>query len=72
MTIRTIELLKEIKTMLQDKVMDRWLNIREVCEYASVSESTVRRATKRGCLKASQSTGKLLFRVSSVDRWLNG
>jgi len=37
-----------------------------------MSESTIRRAVKRGTLKASQSTGKLLFKVSSVDRWLNG
>ena len=72
MEIRIIELLKEIKGLIQDKVSDRWLSIRDVCKYTSVSESTVRRAVKRGTLKASHSTGKLLFKVSSVDRWLNG
>ena len=70
MEIRIIELLKEIKGLIQDKVSDRWLSIRDVCKYTSVSESTVRRAVKRGTLKASHSTGKLLFKVSSVDRWL--
>ena len=72
MEIRTLELLNEIKALIQDKVSDRWLCIRDVCEYASVSESTVRRAIKRCTLKASHSTGKLLFKVSSVDKWLKG
>ena len=68
---RTFELLEEIKGLIKDKVSDIWLNIREVASYASVSESTIRRAVKRGNLKASQVTGKLLFKVSSVDRWLS-
>ena len=68
---RLFELLEEIKGLIKDKVSDRWLNIREVASYASVSESTIRRAVKRGNLKASQVTGKLLFKVSSVDRWLS-
>ena len=72
MEIRIIELLKEIKGLIQDKLSDRWLSIRDVCKYTSVSESTVRRAVKRGTLKASHSTGKLLFKVSSVDNWLKG
>ena len=69
MELRTIELLTEIKGLIKDKVSDRWLCIRDVCEYV---ESTIRRAVKRGTLKASHSTGKLLFKISSVDRWLNG
>ena len=68
---RTFELLEEMKCLIKDKVSDRWLNIREVASYASVSESTIRRAVKRGNLKASQVTGKLLFKISSVDRWLS-
>jgi excisionase family DNA binding protein len=72
MELRTIELLTEIKGLIKDKVSDRWLCIRDVCEYLSKSESTIRRAVKRGTLKASHSTGKLLFKVSSVDKWLNG
>ena len=72
MELRTQELLNEIKGLIQNKVSDRWLCIREVCQYASISESTVRRAVRRGSLKASQETGKLLFKVSSIDTWLNG
>ena len=72
MEIRIIEMLNEMKDMIEGKVSDKWLNIKDVCNYTSVSKSTIRRAVKRGTLKASQSTGKLLFKVSSVDRWLKG
>ena len=72
MELREIELLNEIKGLIQNKVSDHWLSIREVCEYASISESTVRRAIKRGSLLASNQTGRLLFKVSNVDKWLNG
>ena len=65
-------MLEELKSLVIVKYHNRWMNIKEACDYASVSESTVRRAVKRGTLKASHSTGKLLFKVSSVDRWLNG
>ena len=70
MEIRVIELLNEIKTLILGKVNERWLTIREVAEYTSVSESTIRRAIKKGVLKASDKTGRLLFKVSDVDRWL--
>ena len=72
MEIRLIELLIEIKTLILGKVNERWLTLIEVSDYASVSESTIRRAIVKGNLKSSKVTGRLLFKVSSVDRWLNG
>ena len=72
MELHTIELLKEIKSLIQDKITNRWMNIHEVSNYTSVSSSTIRRAVQRGELKVSNSTGKLLFKVSDVERWLNG
>ena len=70
MQLRTFELLNEIKSLLMNRVGNKWLSIKEVTSYASVSESTVRRAVKKGSLKASQATGRLLFKVSDIDRWL--
>ena len=67
-----IEKLDEIKHIVKSKVNDRWLNIGEVCDYSGLSNSTIRRAIRKGILKVSTSTGKLLFKVSDVDRWLNG
>ena len=63
-------MLNEIKTLIIGKVNDRWLTLKEVAEYTSVSESTIRRAIKKGVLEASDKTGRLLFKVSDVDRWL--
>ena len=65
-----IEKLDEIKDIVKSKVSDRWLNINEVCEYCGLSRSTIFRFRKKGILKASTSTGKLLFKISDVDRWL--
>ena len=72
MEIRAMKLLNEIKTLILGKVNERWLTLKEVSDYASVSESTIRRAIVKGNLKSSKVTGRLLFKVSSVDRWLNG
>ena len=72
MEIRLIELLNEIKTLILGKVNEKWLTLKEVSDYASISESTIRRAIVKGDLKSSKVTGRLLFKVSSVDRWLNG
>ena len=70
MEIRIVEMLNEIKTLILGKVNERWLTLKEVAEYTSVSESTIRRAIKKGVLKTSDKTGRLLFKVSDVDRWL--
>ena len=72
MEIRILELLNEIKSLIIGKVNERWLTLKEVSEYTSLSESTIRRAIQKGVLKSSNKTGRLLFKVSSVDRWLNG
>ena len=53
-------------------VKNKWLNVNAVCNYTSLSASTIRRAVYKGALKASRITGKMLFKTSEVDRWLNG
>ena len=56
----------------QTKFNNKWININEVSEYTSLSQSTIRRAVKQGRIKASKVTGKLLFKISSIDDWLAG
>ena len=51
---------------------DKWLTIKEVTQYSNLSESTIRRAVKRGTLKSSNQTGRLLFKSTDVDNWLKG
>ena len=66
-----IEKLDEILAVLKKRGNNRWLNINEVCDYCGLSRSTLTRSIRKGVLKASSSTGKLLFKISDVDRWLN-
>ena len=72
MEIRIIEMLTEMKEMIQGNISDKWMNMKDVCNYTSVSESTIRRAVKRGTLKSSKGTGRLLFKQSDIDNWLKG
>ena len=72
MEFRILEQLNEIKSLILDKSGDKWLNLKDVSKYSACSESTIRRAVKRGVLKSSKATGRLLFKVSSVDNWLKG
>ena len=61
MQITILEELREIKALIKNKINDRWMNLRELSNYTSLSTSTIRRAVKKGVLKASRKTGKLLF-----------
>ena len=67
---RIMEMLEELKSLVITNHHNKWMNINEICNYTSVSESTIRRAVRRGKLKASTSTGRLLFKKSNVDKWL--
>jgi excisionase family DNA binding protein len=49
----------------------RYIDINEVSELCSVSKSTIRRNVKSGKLKASNNLGKMLFKTSDVEAWLN-
>ena len=72
MDYEVIELLNDIKSLILGKEGKKWMNISEVSNYTSISSSTIRRAIKKGVLKVSRSTGKLLFKTEWVDKWLNG
>ena len=52
--------------------MNNWMTLKDVINYTKLSASTIRRAIHKGTLKASTATGKYLFKVSNVERWLNG
>ena len=67
-----IERLDRIERKIDDKLPNRFLDINEASQLASVSISTIRRAVKRGELKCSRKLGKLLFKVEWMDKWLKG
>lgn len=62
----------EILSLLKKRSHTKWLSTSEVCHITSLSESTIRRAFQSGKLKVSKTTGKNLFDISDVKRWLNG
>ena len=66
-----IERLDRIEKKLEEKLSNRFLNIKQVSELTSVSASTIRRAIAKGELKCSTKLGKLLFQESDIRRWLN-
>ena len=63
--------LEELRTIVQTKSGNRWMDINEVVHYTSLSESTIRRAVRKGELKVSKATGKLLFKIDWIDKWLS-
>ena len=72
MEIRILEILNEIKSLIKTSGTTKWLDIREVSNQTNLSKSTIRRAVQTGELKCSKRTGKLLFKVEDIERWLNG
>tara|TARA_B110000467_G_C17996977_1_gene303365 strand:+ start:75 stop:293 length:219 start_codon:yes stop_codon:yes gene_type:complete len=71
MEIRILEILNEIKSLIKTSGTTKWLDIREVSNQTNLSKSTIRRAVQTGELKCSKRTGKLLFKVEDIERWLN-
>lgn len=67
-----LERLDKIEDQLSHQAKERWLNINGVSKYSSLSISKIRRAVASGELKVSKRGGRLLFKASWVDRWLNG
>ena len=70
MDFAIIEHLKEIKALILERKQDKWLTIKDVAQYTNLSKSTIMRCIRKGQLKVSNKTGKLLFKRSNVDKWL--
>ena len=72
MEYKILEELNDIKSMIVKDSKVGFMDMKQVVQYSSTSASTIRRAIKKGVLKVSRSTGKLLFKTEWVDKWLNG
>ena len=72
MNTETTEMFREILKAIKRDRPDEWLNISQAAQYAKLSEQTIRRYVRFGALKVSKKTGRLLFKKSNLDRWLNG
>jgi len=66
------EQLERIEKKLDERFPSKLLNIKQVSEFVSISQSTIRRAIAKGELKCNKKLGKLLFKVVDVDKWVKG
>ena len=66
-----LQKLDEILKYIKPTNIERYMDINEVSELCSVSKSTIRREVNKGSLKCSKRLGKLLFKISEVENWLN-
>lgn len=68
-----LEELNEIKSLITQNINKKYLDMRQLIEYTSLSSSTIHRNIRMGTLKASHRTGgKLLFSKENIEKWLNG
>ena len=64
--------LERIEDSLKRKKTEKYLTIKDVAHFTSLSVSTIRRAVAKGELKVSRAAGKLLFQSKWIDKWLMG
>tara|TARA_Y100001963_G_C6513118_1_gene323026 strand:+ start:234 stop:491 length:258 start_codon:yes stop_codon:yes gene_type:complete len=68
---RIYSLLTDIKNTLDGKEKeDKWMGVHQAAEYCCVSAATLRRNVEKKQLSASNTTGKLLFKRSELEKWL--
>ena len=66
------EQLTRIEKKIDGNFRDKYLDINQVSSLTSLSLSTIRRRVYIGELKCTRRLGKLLFKQSVVEDWLNG
>jgi len=73
MTETTIlEKLNRLEELIVDRTLDRWIGMKDAINYSGLSEASLRRHIQTGRLKCSKETGKIMFRISWLDKLLNG
>ena len=76
MTLKALIPIREQLTRIEKKIdgqfTDKYLDINKVSSLTSLSLSTIRRRVSLGELKCTRRLGKLLFKQSAVEDWLNG
>jgi hypothetical protein len=68
---RLIETLEKIEKHISEGNREKWLNINGVKEYTSLSVRKIRRSVANGQLKSSKKAGRLLFKITWIEKWLN-
>jgi len=71
--IPLIERLDKIESLIKKTTTNKskLMTLKDVADYSTMSQVSVRRAIQKGILKPFKDTGKKLFKKDDVDRWLN-
>ncbi len=67
---RLFELLEKMDKSLSNTHNEKWLNIREVKNYTSLSIGKIRNALASGELKGSKIAGRWLIKIRWIEKWL--
>tara|TARA_Y100000590_G_C15325672_1_gene865681 strand:+ start:227 stop:529 length:303 start_codon:yes stop_codon:yes gene_type:complete len=67
---KIVELEEKLYKWVKIPKRENWMDIVETIQYTTLSDSSIRRAVRKGELKASRKTGKLLFQKEAIDKWL--
>ena len=66
------ERLDRIESLITKSDNPNLMTIKDIVNYARLSEPTIRRAVMRSTPKPFKDDGKKLFRKVDVDNWLQG
>jgi len=67
-----IDSLNRIEKKLDNKFNNRWVDLKAACDYCGLSASTIRRYIRSGQLRCSKPSGKLMFKIEWLDKWMEG
>jgi excisionase family DNA binding protein len=66
------EQLTRIEEKIDVKVRKGWVDLKAACDYCGLSASTIRRYIRSGQLRCSKPSGKLMFKIEWLDKWMEG
>ncbi len=58
------------KEEIENKNIEKWVNLEYIAEYLSVSKDTIRLWLKDGKLPIHRAGKRYKFKISEVDEWL--
>ena len=65
------KVLQKLNESGTDTIRRGYLNLKDAIKYTGLSKSTLVRAIQKGELKTSKTSGRLLFRLEWIDKWLS-
>ncbi len=55
---------------VNENALEKWVNLKDIAEYLSVSEDTVRTWVRKGDIPFSRAGKRYKFKISEVEEWM--